>query len=144
MNWKMNRLLLALALLLMSLGAHAAIEITDARARATAPGQEVGAAYLSLKSDIPAKLLKVESPAADSVEIHEMSMNNGVMKMRMLDTLDLPAGKLVKLEPGGFHLMLIDLKKPLKAGEVIEISLTLKDRRGKTTTQKVRLPVKAD
>jgi periplasmic copper chaperone A len=140
----MNRLLLALALLLMSLGAQATIEITDAWARATAPGQEVGAAYLSLKSDLPAKLLKVESPASDSVEIHEMSMNNGVMKMRMLDTLDLPAGKVVKLEPGGFHLMLIDLKKPLKAGEVIEISLTLKDRQGKTTTQKVRLPVKAD
>jgi copper(I)-binding protein len=126
------------------LGAHAGVEISNAWARSTAPGQEVGAAYMSLKSTRAAKLLEVKSPVAESVEIHEMSMNNGVMKMRMLDVLDLPVGKTVKLEPGGFHLMLIDLKKPLKAGENIEISLTVKDNRGKLSTQKVSLPVKAD
>jgi copper(I)-binding protein len=126
------------------LGAHAGVEISNAWARSTAPGQEVGAAYMSLKSTRAAKLLEVKSPVAESVEIHEMSMNNGVMKMRMLDVLDLPVGKTVKLEPGGFHLMLIDLKKPLKAGGNIEISLTVKDNRGKLSTQKVSLPVKAD
>ena len=99
---------------------------------------------MSLKSTMAAKLLEVKSPVAESVEIHEMSMNNGVMKMRMLDVLDLPAGKTVKLEPGGFHLMLINLKKPLKAGDNIEISLTVKDNRDKLSTQKVSLPVKAD
>jgi copper(I)-binding protein len=126
------------------LGAHAGVEISNAWARSTAPGQEVGAAYMSLKSTRAAKLLEVKSPVAESVEIHEMSMNNGVMKMRMLDVLDLPAGKAVKLEPGGFHLMLIGLKKPLKAGDNIEISLTVKDSRGKLSTQKASLPVKAD
>ena len=140
----MNRLAITLSLLLWSLGAHAGVEISNAWARSTAPGQEVGAAYMSLKSTMAAKLLEVKSPVAESVEIHEMSMNNGVMKMRMLDVLDLPAGKTVKLEPGGFHLMLIDLKKPLTAGENIEISLTVKDNRGKLSTQKVSLPVKAD
>jgi periplasmic copper chaperone A len=140
----MNRLAITLSLLLWSLCAHAGVEISNAWARTTAPGQEVGAAYMSLKSTRAAKLLEVKSPAADSVEIHEMSMNNGVMKMRMLDVLDLPAGKTIKLEPGGIHLMLINLKKPLKAGENIEISLTVKDSRGKLSTQKVNLPVKAD
>jgi copper(I)-binding protein len=139
----MNRSAITLALLLWGLSAHASVEISDAWARATAPGQEVGAAYMSLKSARAAKLLKVKSPAAGSVEIHEMSMNNGVMKMRMLDVLELPAGRTVKLEPGGFHLMLIDLKKPLKAGDNIEISLTLKDSRGKLSSQKVSLPVKS-
>lgn len=139
----MNRLAITLALALWSLSAHAGVEISDAWARATAPGQEVGAAYMSLKSAKSAKLLKVKSSAAGSVEIHEMSMNNGVMKMRMLDVLELPAGRTVKLEPGGFHLMLIDLKKPLKAGDHIEISLILKDSRGTLSTQKVSLPVKS-
>lgn len=124
--------------------AHADITISNAWARATAPGQEVGAAYMNLKSDQTAKLISVKTPVADSVEIHEMSMKNGVMKMRMQDALDLPAGKVVKLEPGGFHLMLIDLKKPLKAGETIELSLSLKDSKGKLATQKISLPVKAD
>ena len=140
----MNRLAITLSLLLWSLGAHAGVEISNAWARSTAPGQEVGAAYMSLKSTMAAKLLEVKSPIAESVEIHEMSMNNGVMKMRMLDVLDLPAGKTVKLEPGGFHLMLIDLKKPLRAGDAIEISMTFKDGRGKLINQKVSLPVKAD
>ncbi|HEY3327288.1 MAG TPA: copper chaperone PCu(A)C [Novimethylophilus sp.] len=139
----MNRLICTLALLLLCRSVYAEVAVSDAWARATAPGQEVGAAYLSLKSDKPAKLVAIKSAVADSVEIHEMSMKNGVMKMRMLETLDLPAGKLVKLEPGGFHLMLVDLKKPLKAGENIEIVLTFKDGKG-TGTQKIRLPVKAD
>ena len=139
----MNRLLCTLALFLLCGSVHAEVAVSNAWARATAPGQEVGAAYLSLKSDKPAKLTALSSPVADSVEIHEMSMKNGVMKMRMLKTLDLPAGKLVKLEPGGFHLMLVDLKKPLQAGENIDIVLTFKDSKG-TASQKIQLPVKAD
>ena len=140
----MNRFAIAVTLAFFSIAAHAEVEISDAWARATAPGQEVGAAYMNLKSTKTAKLVEVKSQAAGSVEIHEMSMKNGVMKMRMLEVLELPAGKLVKLAPGGFHLMLFDLKKPLAAGENIELSLTLKDSRGKLTTQKVSLPVKAD
>jgi hypothetical protein len=138
----MNKLLAAFALLLYCAAAHADVAVSDAWARATAPGQEIGAAYLTLKSDRPATLAALASPVAGSVEIHEMSMKNGVMKMRMLDKLALPAGKAVKLEPGGFHLMLIDLRKPLKAGEKIELTLTIKDSKGKAATQTVTLPVK--
>lgn len=124
--------------------AHAAdpVAVSNAWARATAPGQEVGAAYMELKSAADLTLTKVESPIADSVEIHKMSMNNGVMEMRMLETLELPAGKAVKLEPGGFHLMLFDLKTPLKAGENLAFTLHFKDGKGKASTMKVEVPVR--
>lgn len=135
---------LALLCLLTSLAAQAggAIDIRNAWARATAPGQEVGAAYMDLKSVADAVLVKAESPAADFVEIHQMSMKNGAMKMRMLEKMPLPAGKVVKLEPGGFHLMLIDLKQPLEAGKKVELTLHIKDSRGKISPIKVELPVK--
>jgi len=140
-----TQLLLA-ALCLLALPAHCAdiATISNAWARATAPGQEVGAAYMTLKSTTNAELVKVETPAAGSVEIHMMSMKNGVMEMRMLDKLALPSGKAVALAPGGFHLMLFDLKKPLAVGDTLDIELTLKDAKGKVTKQKIHLPVETD
>jgi len=118
------------------------VAINHAWARATAPGQEVGAAYLELKSDVDTTLTKAESPAADSVEMHKMSMKDGVMEMRMLKTLALPAGRTVKLEPGGFHLMLFDLKKPLKVGENVPLTLHFKDKTGKESSMNIDLPIK--
>lgn len=140
----MNRLAISLVLVAWSLAAQAGVGISDSWARATAAGQDVGAAYMTLKSSTDATLVSATSPVSTSVEIHSMTMDNGVMKMRMLDSLPLPAGKPVKLEPSGFHLMLLGLKKPLKAGDKIEISLTLKDKLGKLEIQKVSLPVKAN
>lgn len=118
------------------------IRISHAWASATVPGQQVGAAYMVLQSPIDASLTEVVSPMADSVEIHKMTMNNGVMEMRMLEMLPLPAGKAVKLEPGGFHLMLFDLKKPLKTGEALDLTLRVKDGAGRTHTQGVRVPIR--
>lgn len=118
------------------------IEIADAWVRATAPGQEVGAAYMTLQSTTDTSMIKAESSAAGSVEIHSMTMEDGVMKMRMLESLDLPAGKAVKLEPGGFHLMLFDLKNPLKAGEAAEFTLHFKGKDGTTRSMKVSAPIK--
>ncbi len=141
----MNKWLSALLLALCSLAAQAtdAIHISNAWARATAPGQDVGAVYMTLKSSTNLSVTKAETAVADTVEIHEMSMANGVMKMRMMETLSLPAGQAVKLAPGGFHFMLFDLKQPLKPGSQIELVLTLKDKQGKTSTQAVKVPVKA-
>jgi periplasmic copper chaperone A len=116
--------------------------VSNAWVRATAPGQEVGAAYMDIKSAMDTTLTKVESPAADVVEIHMMSMKNGIMEMRMLKTMPLPAGKIVKLEPGGFHFMLIDLKKPLKAGEDVAFTLHFKDAKGGASQLKITAPVK--
>lgn len=112
------------------------ISVTNAWARATAPGQEVGAAYFDIVSKSAAKLVKAESPAAASTEIHTMSMKNGVMEMRKLDSLELPAGKAVSLAPGGNHIMLIGLKKPLKEGDKVVITLMVeKAPKGQETVE---------
>ena len=120
------------------------ILISDAWVRATAPGQTVGAAYMTLTSPADSTLVYVESAVADSAEIHSMSMENNVMKMRMLEELPLKAGKPEKLAPGGFHLMLFDLKAPLKAGETVALTLCFKDEKGEISHQDVTLPVKAE
>jgi hypothetical protein len=130
------------ALLFFSITAFADVTITNAWVRETKPGQEVGAAYMTLKSPADMQLIKVESQMAGTVEIHEMSMNNGVMKMRMMETLDLPANKVVELAPGGFHLMLFDMKKPFVPGNQVDMLLTFKDKAGKVFKQKITVPVK--
>ena len=131
-------------LALASVSAHAEIEVSDAWARATRPAQKVGAAYMTLESTENTTLVKAESPAAGTVEIHSMTMTDGVMKMRMLDNLELPAGEAVDLAPGGYHLMLFDLAKPLQAGEKVEFTLHFKNSAGKTSTMKAQAPVKAN
>ena len=101
------------------------IQVSEAWARATVPGQEVSGAFFSVKSLRPAQLIKVESSIAGNVEIHSMTMKNGVMEMRKLENLALPAGKLVKLAPGELHLMLLDIKQQLKPGDKVPLKLTL-------------------
>lgn len=117
------------------------INITDNWVRATAEGQDVGAAYMTITSASDKSLIKVESSMTDSVEIHSMSMENGVMKMRMLEQLDLKANIPNKLAPGGFHLMLFDLKKQLKAGETVSFSLHFKNEAGKETLVTISSPI---
>ena len=134
---------LILASLLGVSSVQAAVAISDAWVRKNAPGQVVGAAYMTLKSPQDSTLVFVESPIAGSVEVHSMTMNNGVMKMRKLEELPLKAGNPEKLAPGGFHLMLFDLKKPLKNGENDDFKLCFKDKAGNITHQQVSLPVKS-
>lgn len=119
------------------------VAISDAWVREPAPGQKIGAAYMTLKSPQNSKLVYVEAiKTAGAVEIHSMSMNNGVMKMRMLDALTLEANKPQSLAPGGFHLMLFDLKKPLIAGEDVAFRLCFEGPNGNITHQNITLPIK--
>ena len=118
------------------------VEVKNAWVRATVPGQVVGAAYMELKSASNVSLVEVLSPAAASVEIHTMTMENNVMQMRQLDKLPLPASQAVKLEPGGKHLMLIDLKRPLMAGSNVRLTLRFKDGAGKFSEATIEAPVK--
>ena len=134
--------IIVLFILLSACNTKAEVSITDAWVRANAPGQSVGAAYMTLRSPQDNTLVSVKTAAAGSVEIHSMTMNDGVMKMRMLDELALKAGKSEKLAPGGFHLMLFDLKKPLNTGEKITFKLSFKDKSNKMQVQTVVLPVK--
>lgn len=92
--------------------------------RATPGGATVGAAYLELKSDGTAdRLIAASSPAAGRVEIHTHIHEGGVMKMRRIDGIDVTPGKPVVLKPSGDHIMLMDLKAPLKEGDLIKLTL---------------------
>ncbi len=121
------------------------VNISNAWVRQPAPGQEIGAAYMTLNSPQNGKLVYAEAKGvAGSVEMHSMSMDNGVMKMRMLDALTLEANTPKELAPGGFHLMMFDLEKPLVAGEEVTFRLCFEDDNGTITHQNVTLPIKAE
>jgi hypothetical protein len=120
-------LLLLLALLAAAnVLAKEGLEVDGAWARATVPGQMVASVYMNLTSSKPAKLIKVESSIAGTAEIHFMRMKGDVMEMREIKELKLPAGKTVTLAPGGYHIMLFDLKRPLKTGETVPLKLTIR------------------
>lgn len=105
-------------------GQAVAIRAEQAWARATAPQQKVGGAYVTLTSPADDWLVGVSSPIAGRAEVHEMQMDGNVMRMREVEGgLALPAGKVVALAPGGYHIMLMDLKQPLVAGQVIPMQL---------------------
>jgi len=116
--------------------ADSGVKVTHLWAKATAPGQSVAAAYFDIASDAPAVLVQAESPAAKVVELHEMKLDGNVMKMRPVPRIELPPGKTVKLEPGGLHVMLIDIRQPLKVGERIPLTLVV-EAGGKTETLNV-------
>jgi hypothetical protein len=117
--------LLALVLLAVGPFAWAGVQVSGAWARATLPGQKVGAIYMQLRSDVPARLVAVKTPAARSAEVHEMSNNGGVMRMRRVEAVDLPAGQTVLFQPGGYHVMLLDIARPFKAGERVAFTVVI-------------------
>jgi len=120
------------------------VEISNAWTRATQEGQDVGAAYMTLTANTDLTLTSIESSATEDVEIHSMTMEGGVMKMRMLEELPLKAGAPFELAPGGFHLMLFDLENPLKAGDQVSFTLHFKDKQGKELTLNISSPVKVE
>ena len=114
-----------MALLAWAGASHGQVQVTDAWARPTLQGQTATGAFMSLKSADGARLIGAASPVAGVVEIHEMVMEGDVMQMRELaDGLPLPAGQEVVLEPGGYHLMFMDLTGPLVEGEKLPVTLT--------------------
>lgn len=117
------------------------VTIKEPWVRGTVRGQKATGAFMQLTATESATLVAVESPVAGSVLIHEMKMENDVMKMRPIPRLDLPAGKAVELKPGGYHVMLMDLKQPLKKGEAVPLSLRFegKDKTFKTIEIKAQV-----
>lgn len=101
------------------------VTVKDAWVRAPAPGQTIAAAYMELTSRGDMELIGVTSPVAARAELHSTTVEEGVMKMRPAGKIELPSGKPVKLAPGGLHVMLIDLKQPLKAGAKVPLALTV-------------------
>jgi len=118
------------------------VRVENAWARSTVEGQQGGGAFVSLTSARALSVVSASSPVAGRVEIHEMLTENGVMKMRRIDKLDLPAGKKVELKPGGHHLMLLDLKRPLKAGEKLPVTLGIAEGNKPVTLLEVSVEVR--
>lgn len=146
MNLHRPLLALALSLGLLAPGAFAqntsAVGVEHAWARATAAGQRAGGGFLTLQGRAqPDRLLGASAPVADRVELHSMTMDGDVMRMRQVDSIDVPAGQKVELKPGGYHLMLMGLKQPLQAGS--RFPLKLKFERGGEVTVDMKVEAAA-
>lgn len=124
-------------------GAIAQVAVKDAWVRGTVQGQGATGAYMQLTSPTDLALVGAASPVAKIVEIHEMKMDGGVMKMSAIKELALPAGKAVELKPGGYHVMLMALKQTLKEGENVPLTLTFQDKAGGKQSVEVQAPVKS-
>jgi copper(I)-binding protein len=119
------------------------VKVENAWARASAPGQKAGSVYVDLTSASDAALVAARSPLAARAELHSMSTEGGVMRMRALPRVELPAGRTVKLAPGGMHVMLVDLKQPLKAGDKVPLTLSVQSSGMSLTTLKIEAEVRA-
>lgn len=110
---------------LFATAAHAQeVAVRDAWIRGTVQGQNATGAFMELTGKSNARLVGASSPVAKTVEVHNMKVENGIMKMFPVEGVDLPAGKPVKLAPGGYHVMLMELQKPLTAGSRVPLKLT--------------------
>ena len=110
--------------------ASAGVQVDQAWVRPSVAGQQGTGGYMKLTAQKNLRLVRVSSPVAGVAEVHEMKMDGQVMTMRPIKALELPAGKTVELKPGGLHLMLMDLKRPLLAGSSVPLTLVLQDGRG--------------
>lgn len=133
-----------IAILAFSSGALSAqtVEIKDAWARATVPGQKASGAFMKITAKEDAQLVGLSSPVAGVVELHEMKMEADVMRMRAVaGGLSLPAGKTLELKPGGYHVMLMDLKVTLTTDGTVPLTLVFRNAKGEQTRQDIKLPV---
>jgi copper(I)-binding protein len=128
---------------LVATQAVAEVTVTEAWVRGTVATQKATGAFMKIRSTEDAKLVGAASPSASIVEVHEMAMKDNVMTMRAVDELPLPAGKTVELKPGGYHVMLIDLAKPLAAGDKVPVMLTIVGKDGRKSTLEVKAEVRA-
>ena len=140
----MKHLALAHALFGAATLAQADVTVSDPWVRGTVPAQRATGAFMRLQADQDLRLVAASSPVAGVAEIHEMVMQDKVMKMRRVDGIALGKGKPLELKPGGYHVMLMDLKQPLKAGEQVPLTLTFEGAaKGKTITKQVQATVQS-
>ena len=125
----------------VSAPAKPAVAVKYGWVRATVAGQQSTGAFMSLTARAPTTLVRVATPAAGIAEIHEMKMDGDIMRMRQLLAVDLPAGQAIELKPGASHVMLMDLKQPMKPGSTVPLVLTFRDAKGVESQLSVALPV---
>ncbi len=138
---KFPALSLALALLCGAAQAQT-VEVKDAWVRTSVQGQKSTGAFMKITAKENMKLVSASSPVAGVVEVHEMKMEGDIMKMRAVKGgLDLPAGKTVELSPGGYHMMMMDLKAALPKDSTVPLTLVFKDAKGVESKVELKVPV---
>ena len=130
------------ASLLLSTAAFAEVTIDGAWVRGTVSQQKATGAFMTIKSSKATQLVSASSPSADVTEVHEMVMDGNVMKMRAMTSLNIPANSPVELKPGSYHIMLMNLKKPLAEGEKVAITLNFADADKQKQTLEIQAPVR--
>lgn len=135
--------MLTLSFALGCTSALAQVTVTDPWVRGTVDKQPATGAFMQLQAAKEAKLVSASSPVAATVEVHEMAMDGSVMRMRAIPSLALPAGKVIELKPGGYHVMLMGLKKTLKEGDRVPLTLLIEAADRTRSTLEVDAPVKA-
>ncbi|MPQ57541.1 copper chaperone PCu(A)C [Duganella sp. FT27W] len=130
------------ATLLAAAPAWSQVTVDQPWVRGTVAAQKVTGAFMTLTATKASRLVAVSSPVAGTVEVHEMKMVDDVMRMRQIPALELPAGKPVALTPGGYHLMLFQLKQQLKDGDKVPLVLEVEDAAKVRSTIKVEALVK--
>jgi copper(I)-binding protein len=133
--------LLAACMILATSTSQAEVVVTGAWVRATVPNQQATGAFMQLVSKKDTTLVSARSDIAGVVEVHEMKMENDVMRMRPVDGLRLSANQPLELKSGGYHLMMMDLKRQLKVGTEAQITLVFKNANGESETAYVHAPV---
>jgi copper(I)-binding protein len=135
---------LAALALSLPLATLAQTTVKDPWVRGTVAQQRATGMFAQITSSAGGRLVSASSPLAGLVEIHEMAMDGTTMRMRALPNgLELPAGKTVELKPGGYHVMLMDLKGQAKAGDTVDVTLVVEGKDGKKEQIVVKAPVKA-
>lgn len=133
-------LLLSAAIPFASLAMETKLTVNDPYVSLVPPSSQVSAAFMVIRNAGSAdrKLLKAESPAAKTVELHSHTNENGVMKMREVNSIDIKANGQAELKPGGYHIMLINLRQALKEGDAVPIALSFDDG----SRQQIEVPVR--
>ncbi|MGR3890095.1 copper chaperone PCu(A)C [Pseudomonas sp. 1152_12] len=139
----LKRTLIGLSLLGLAAHASAQVQVNDAWVRATVAGQTSSGAFMTVTADTDSKLLSVASPVAKDVQIHEMSMKDDVMRMGPVNSVALPAGKAVKLDPDGYHVMLMGLTGQIKEGDQVPLTLTVENAKGEKQSIEVKAAARA-
>lgn len=144
LEFAMKRFAVSFAVLVSALLSQAQAQVTvkDAWVRATVTQQKATGAFMQLQSAQDAKLVSAQSPVAAVVEVHEMSMDGGIMRMRAVPSVALPAGQAVDLKPGGFHVMLMDLKGQIKDGDTVPVTLVIEGKDGQRQSLTLSVPAR--
>lgn len=137
-----HKILSFAAVLAFAVQAHAQVDVQDAWVRATVPHQKTTGAFMTLVATQDSKLVAATSPLAGVAEVHEMAMQDNVMRMRHVPEVALPAGQPVELKPGGYHVMLMDLKQQVKDGDVVPLTLTIERKDGRREQLQVQARVR--